>query len=67
MVQSTDLHNTEFYKAHGFKSVADVVLGDQNPAWHDVPVTIEIASEPKNDYCISLTLRSKMIREPGGR
>ena len=58
MVQSSDLHKTEFYKAHGFKSVADVVLGDQNPKWHDVPVNIEIVSRPKSNLCISLILHS---------
>lgn len=50
MVQSSDLHKTEFYKVHGFKSVADVVLGDQNPTWHDVPVTIKIVSKSKTHF-----------------
>jgi len=42
MVQCSDLQKSEFYNAHGFKSVANVVLGDENPKWHDVPVTIKI-------------------------
>ena len=67
LVQSSDPHETEFYKAHGFKSVADVVLGDQNPRWHDVPVTIKIVSRPKSNFCVSLILCSKMVREPGGK
>lgn len=67
LVQSSDLHKTEFYKAHGFKDVADVVLGDQNPRWHSAPVIIKIVSRPKSNACIRLILCSKMIREPGGR
>jgi len=54
MVQADDHHKINFYKAHGFKSVADVVLGNQNPRWHDVPVTIKIVSSPKS-YCLLLT------------
>lgn len=66
MVQCSDLYKSEFYSAHGFKSVADVVLGDQNPRWHNVPVTVKIVSRPQSHFCMSLILWSKMIREPGG-
>lgn len=31
-----------FYQSRGFRSVTRVVVGDQDPNWHDIPVTINI-------------------------
>ncbi|KAF8812269.1 hypothetical protein BYT27DRAFT_7159461 [Phlegmacium glaucopus] len=64
MVQSNDLHKTEFYKVHHFKSVADVVLGDQNPRWHDMPVTIKIVSSSKNDDFVCFSLNPTFKDDP---
>ncbi|CAA7260022.1 unnamed protein product [Cyclocybe aegerita] len=39
---SSNVANTEFYRIHGFKPVADVVLGDDNPKWHERPVVVKL-------------------------
>ncbi|KAF8165512.1 hypothetical protein B0H34DRAFT_242067 [Crassisporium funariophilum] len=48
MLYSSNIKNTEFYKSHGFAVVAEVVLGDKNPKWHEAPVIIRImVREPR--------------------
>jgi len=39
---STNVRNTQFYNSHGFETVGEVVLGDQNPTWRRAPVLVKI-------------------------
>ncbi|KAJ3518078.1 hypothetical protein NLJ89_g94 [Agrocybe chaxingu] len=39
---SSNVANTEFYRIHGFKTIADIVLGDDNPEWHEQPVVVKL-------------------------
>ncbi|KAF8914157.1 hypothetical protein CPB84DRAFT_61505 [Gymnopilus junonius] len=36
-LHSSNIQNTRFYNLHGFETVAEVVLGDQNPTWTKHP------------------------------
>lgn len=41
-LKSTNEKNTSFYSFHGYKVVDAVVLGDDNPDWHNAPVVVKI-------------------------
>ncbi|PPQ77410.1 hypothetical protein CVT25_010992 [Psilocybe cyanescens] len=41
-LQSSNINNTEFYMSHGFRTVAEVCLGDDNPNWYSKPVIVPI-------------------------
>ncbi|KDR83930.1 hypothetical protein GALMADRAFT_236428 [Galerina marginata CBS 339.88] len=41
---SSNVLNTGFYNSHGFKTVGEAYLGDDNSEWHQVPVIIRIVS-----------------------
>ncbi|KAF9525049.1 hypothetical protein CPB83DRAFT_565978 [Crepidotus variabilis] len=47
-VKSTSTAQTAFFRSHGFTTIAEVVLGDQNTKWHENPVIIDImVREPR--------------------
>ncbi|XP_006460323.1 hypothetical protein AGABI2DRAFT_220269 [Agaricus bisporus var. bisporus H97] len=47
-LKSTNEKNTSFYSFHGYKVVDAVVLGDDNPDWHNAPVVVKImVREPR--------------------
>ncbi|KAF8069257.1 hypothetical protein FPV67DRAFT_1669273 [Lyophyllum atratum] len=51
-LKSSNIVNTAFYNEHGFKTVEEVVLGDQNPTWHEKPVIVNImVREPRYLDC----------------
>jgi hypothetical protein len=42
---SSNISNEGFYNSHGFKSVGEVVLGADNPDWHEGPVRVQVVSD----------------------
>ncbi|KAF9006553.1 hypothetical protein BDQ17DRAFT_1351943 [Cyathus striatus] len=46
---SSNILNTAFYESHGFKGVADIVLGDDNPVWHEAPVIVKLMVREHHD------------------
>ncbi|GLB42479.1 putative acetyltransferase (GNAT) domain containing protein [Lyophyllum shimeji] len=47
-LQSSNVANTAFYERHGFETLAIVLLGDENPTWHEKPVVMSImVREPR--------------------
>ncbi|KAF9057976.1 hypothetical protein BJ165DRAFT_1521308 [Panaeolus papilionaceus] len=47
-LQCSNTKNIPFYNQHGYETVGEVLLGDQNPTWHNHPVTVSImVREPK--------------------
>jgi hypothetical protein len=64
-LQSTDEKNTSFYLFHGYKVVDTVLIGNDNPDWHNAPVVIKIvriAFHVNPQPCLLNSLQ--MIREP---
>ncbi|EAU84636.1 hypothetical protein CC1G_00155 [Coprinopsis cinerea okayama7 len=41
-LESSNIANEPFYNSHGFKSVGNAVVGDQNPDWGEKPVIVQI-------------------------
>ena len=41
---SSNILNFEFYNSHGFETVGEVYLGDDNPGWHQEPITVQLVS-----------------------
>jgi hypothetical protein len=41
-LKSTNEKNTSFYLFHGYKVVDTVVIGNDNPDWHNAPVVLNI-------------------------
>jgi len=41
---SSNILNTQFYNSHGFKTVGEVYLGDDNPEWHQEPIILRLVS-----------------------
>ena len=38
---SSNVDNTQFYEACGFKTVAEITLGEGNPDWKEPPVIVQ--------------------------
>ncbi|PPQ65957.1 hypothetical protein CVT26_010719 [Gymnopilus dilepis] len=50
-LHSSNIQNTGFYNLHGYETVAEIVLGDQNPAWKEAPVVTRImVREPRRQH-----------------
>jgi hypothetical protein len=43
-LNSSNIENKEFYESHGFQTVAEIVIGNDNPTWHHPPIIAEIVS-----------------------
>lgn len=41
-LQSSNIDNTGFYNSHGYFTVAEIVLGEDNPTWDGKPVVVSI-------------------------
>ncbi|KAF9051762.1 hypothetical protein BJ165DRAFT_1451166 [Panaeolus papilionaceus] len=41
-LSSSNKDNTKFYNAHGFKTVKEVVVGDDNPTWNKPPIVLSL-------------------------
>ncbi|KAF8663375.1 hypothetical protein AX16_000950 [Volvariella volvacea WC 439] len=41
-LRSTKPENLRFYEKRGFRVASSVVIGDQNPEWHEAPVIMHI-------------------------
>ncbi|PPR00371.1 hypothetical protein CVT24_004405 [Panaeolus cyanescens] len=41
-LSSSNKENTKFYNAHGFKTVKEVVVGDDNPTWKEPPIILSL-------------------------
>jgi hypothetical protein len=39
---SSETANTAFYNSHGFMVVTQFVIGDDNPTWARLPITVSI-------------------------
>ncbi|KAF9453049.1 hypothetical protein P691DRAFT_782419 [Macrolepiota fuliginosa MF-IS2] len=47
-LQSTNERNASFYLSHGYSTIDEAVIGDDNPNWHGAPVIIKImVREPR--------------------
>jgi hypothetical protein len=49
-LQSSNIANTEFYNSHGFFTIAEVVVGENNPTWDGEPVVVSIV-RPRLENC----------------
>ncbi|KAF9057977.1 hypothetical protein BJ165DRAFT_97082 [Panaeolus papilionaceus] len=53
----SNINNVTFYNKHGFQTIVDVVLGDDNPSWPGPPVIRSIMiREPRLGQCSSTQL-----------
>ncbi|KIM46361.1 hypothetical protein M413DRAFT_441453 [Hebeloma cylindrosporum] len=43
-LSSSNVLNAGFYNSHGFKTVGEVYLGDDNPEWHQEPIILRLVS-----------------------
>ncbi|KDQ29465.1 hypothetical protein PLEOSDRAFT_1103485 [Pleurotus ostreatus PC15] len=41
-LESSNVANTGFYESHGFRTVGEIVCGDDNPAWKEPPVVVKL-------------------------
>lgn len=39
---SSNTANTEFYNSHGFFTLAETVVGDNNPSWKGAPIPMPL-------------------------
>ncbi|KAL0947541.1 hypothetical protein HGRIS_013637 [Hohenbuehelia grisea] len=39
---SSNSANEKFYQAHGFSTVGEAVIGDENPTWDEKPIVVQI-------------------------
>ncbi|PPR04065.1 hypothetical protein CVT24_010640 [Panaeolus cyanescens] len=39
---SSNIKNTAFYNSHGFVTVKDIILGDDNPCWEGSPIVVKL-------------------------
>ncbi|KAF9461714.1 hypothetical protein BDZ94DRAFT_1263159 [Collybia nuda] len=47
-LQSSNIDNTGFYNSHGYFTVAEIILGENNPTWHGKPVVVSVmVREPR--------------------
>ncbi|KIM46362.1 hypothetical protein M413DRAFT_441454 [Hebeloma cylindrosporum] len=47
-LNSSNIENKGFYESHGFQTVAEIVIGNENPTWHHPPIIAEImVREPR--------------------
>ncbi|KAJ2914545.1 hypothetical protein MD484_g5884, partial [Candolleomyces efflorescens] len=42
---SSNIVNEPFYNSHGFISVGELLLGNENPSWHEKPVRVQVSSK----------------------
>ncbi|KAL0947539.1 hypothetical protein HGRIS_013635 [Hohenbuehelia grisea] len=41
-LESSNIANTAFYESHGFKTVSEAIIGDEEPTWKRPPVVVKI-------------------------
>lgn len=44
--------NTEFYNSHGFFTLAELMVGDDDPTWKKPPVPIALVSTSQINSCL---------------
>ncbi|KAJ3518079.1 hypothetical protein NLJ89_g93 [Agrocybe chaxingu] len=44
-LESSNVLNTEFYNSHGFYTVGEALLGEENPTWTDKPVAVRVCQK----------------------
>ncbi|CAA7259604.1 unnamed protein product [Cyclocybe aegerita] len=53
-LESSNVLNTGFYNSHGFYTVGEVALGEDNPKWAKNPVVVKVMSSLKNGSSSSI-------------
>lgn len=56
LVSSNVKANTKFYNSLGFKAIAEMQLGDENPTWKKPPIVIAVVSCPLLNNMIVVNL-----------
>lgn len=44
----SNVANTTFYESHGFTTIAETLIGDDDPTWREKPFTVKVMMKESN-------------------
>jgi hypothetical protein len=47
---SSNIANEPFYNSHGFYTVGEAIIGNDDPNWHEAPVIVQIVSISRQSH-----------------